>query len=77
MSGCARPGGVAVADPCPETVYGIHSDPDRSGLCLWCRVKVGPKMPRPDMTYAERKRADRHRDPLFLEPPEEDLYYDS
>lgn len=31
---------------CPESVTG-HGDPDRKGLCPWCRRKIDSRMPKP------------------------------
>ena len=31
---------------CPDSVTG-HGDPDRNGLCPWCKRKIGAKSPPP------------------------------
>lgn len=59
---------------CPEAVYGTHGEADRDGRCPYCRAKVGAKMMRPGMDWRERQRLERERDPLRLEPLEDDYY---
>lgn len=63
-------------DSCPETVYGIHGEADRDGRCPYCRKKFTAKMPRLGMDFRTKQRLERERDPLRLEPLE-DEYYDS
>lgn len=61
---------------CPEALYGQHGETDRFGRCPYCDQKVGPKAVRPGMDRAARLRLEQERDPLRLEPLEDD-YYDS
>ncbi len=46
---------------CPEAAYGVHGDPDRRGLCPWCRCRLGPPMSRPRRMPSEATDSQAYR----------------
>lgn len=61
---------------CPEAVYGEHGPANTSGRCPYCGASLGTRSRLGMDARARRERA-RDQDPLTVDGPTEDDYYES